>query len=115
MERDQEFLEFVVKGLVDYPDDVKINRTVDEMGVLLTLDVHAEDMGKIIGRAGNTAKAIRSLLRVVGLKNSARINLKINEPEGSTRGTKPAPAPEPVKEEADDSSVEDAMNELKEE
>jgi predicted RNA-binding protein YlqC (UPF0109 family) len=110
MERDQEFLEFVVKGLVDNPNDVKINRTVDEMGVLLTLDVHSEDMGKIIGRAGNTAKAIRSLLRVVGLKNNARINLKINEPEGSTRGSRPAPVKE-----ADDSSVEDAMNELKEE
>jgi predicted RNA-binding protein YlqC (UPF0109 family) len=61
---------------------VKVNRTLDEMGVLLTLDVHAEDMGKIIGRSGNTAKAIRTLLRVVGMKNDARVNLKINEPEG---------------------------------
>jgi hypothetical protein len=56
------------------------------MGVLLTLDVHAEDMGKIIGRSGNTAKAIRTLLRVVGMKNDARVNLKINEPEGGTGG-----------------------------
>ena len=79
---DQQFLETVVKSLVDHPDDVKINRTVDEMGVLLTLDVHAEDMGKIIGRSGNTAKAIRTLLRVVGMKHDARVNLKINEPEG---------------------------------
>ena len=79
---DQQFLEMVVKALVDHPDDVKINRTVDEMGVLLTLDVHAEDMGKIIGRSGNTAKAIRTLLRVVGMKHDARVNLKINEPEG---------------------------------
>ncbi len=82
MQDDQQFLETVVKALVDHPDDVKINRTVDEMGVLLTLDVHAEDMGKIIGRSGNTAKAIRTLLRVVGMKNDARVNLKINEPEG---------------------------------
>jgi len=82
MEQDQAFLEFVVKALVDNPDSVKINRTVDEMGVLLTLDVHKDDMGKIIGRAGNTAKAIRTLLRVVGMKNDARVNLKINEPEG---------------------------------
>ncbi len=82
MERDQQFLEYVVKALVDHPEDVKINRTVDEMGVLLTLDVHAEDMGKIIGRSGNTAKAVRTLLRVVGMKNDARVNLKINEPEG---------------------------------
>lgn len=84
-ERDEKFLEVVVKSLVDNPDSVKIKRVVDEMGVLLTLDVHPEDMGKIIGRSGNTAKAIRTLLRVVGLRNNARINLKINEPEGSTR------------------------------
>ena len=71
-----------VKALVDHPESVNINRTVDEMGVLLTLDVHAEDMGKIIGRSGNTAKAIRTLLRVVGMKHDARVNLKINEPEG---------------------------------
>lgn len=86
MELDQQFLEHVVKALVDHPEDVKINRTVDEMGVLLTLDVHAEDMGKIIGRSGNTAKAIRTLLRVVGMKNDARVNLKINEPEGGSGG-----------------------------
>ncbi|MCD5381590.1 MAG: KH domain-containing protein [Candidatus Pacebacteria bacterium] len=79
---DKVFLESLVKSLVDHPDTVNINRTVDEMGVLLTLDVHAEDMGKIIGRSGNTAKAIRTLLRVVGMKNDARVNLKINEPEG---------------------------------
>ena len=84
MHEDQQFLESVVKALVDHPDSVTINRTVDEMGVLLTLDVHAEDMGKIIGRSGNTAKAIRTLLRVVGMKHDARVNLKINEPEGGT-------------------------------
>ncbi|MEX0917954.1 MAG: KH domain-containing protein [Candidatus Paceibacterota bacterium] len=82
MHEDQQFLETLVKALVDNPDAVKTNRTVDEMGVLLTLDVHAEDMGKIIGRSGNTAKAIRTLLRVVGMKHDARVNLKINEPEG---------------------------------
>lgn len=82
MERDQEFLEFVVKGLVEHPEEVKITRVVDEMGVLLTLDLNAEDMGKVIGRSGNTAKAIRTLLRVVGMKHNARVNLKINEPAG---------------------------------
>ena len=87
MELDQEFLEHVVKSLADNPDDVKVNRTVDEMGVLLTLDVHKDDMGKIIGRSGATAKAIRSLLRVVGTKNDARVNLKINEPVGGRRDT----------------------------
>ena len=86
MERDQQFLEYVVKALVDNPDDVKINRTVDEMGVLLTLSVHKDDMGKVIGRSGATAKAIRTVLRVVGMKNDARVNLKIEEPEGSERG-----------------------------
>lgn len=83
---DQEFLEYVVKSLVDNPDKVEVNRKVDEMGVLLTLKVAPEDMGKIIGRSGNTAKAIRSLLRIVGIKNNARVNLKVEEPEGSTRG-----------------------------
>lgn len=78
-----------IKALADHPEAVKINRTVDEMGVLLTLDVHPEDMGKIIGRSGNTAKAIRTLLRVVGMKHNARVNLKINEPEGGMRSTTP--------------------------
>lgn len=82
MADDKAFLEYVVKALVDYPDDVKIDRTVDEMGVLITMTVNAADMGKIIGRQGNTAKAIRTLLRVIGMKNNARVNLKINEPEG---------------------------------
>jgi len=80
---DVQFLEYVIKALVNNPDDVKIKRTVDEMGVLMTLDVHKDDMGKVIGRSGNTAKAIRILLRVVGMKNNSRINLKINEPAGS--------------------------------
>ncbi len=82
---DKIFLEYVVKALVDNPNDVKIERTVDEMGVLITLTVNPADMGKIIGRMGNTAKAIRTLLRIIGMKNNARVNLKINEPAGSTR------------------------------
>jgi len=81
--QDQQFLEYLVKGLVDNPNDVKVTRIVDEMGVLLTLEVNAVDMGKVIGRSGNTAKAIRTLLRVVGMKNNSRVNLKINEPEGA--------------------------------
>ena len=83
-ERDKEFLEYVIKALVDNPSDVKVDRTIDEMGVLLTLSVNPADMGKIIGKKGNTAKAVRTLLRVVGMKNNARVNMKINEPEGST-------------------------------
>lgn len=87
---DQEFLEFVVKSLVDKPSDVKVDRVVDEMGVLLTLKVSPEDMAQIIGRQGSTARSIRTLLRIVGLKNNARVNLKIEEPEGSTRARRPA-------------------------
>lgn len=85
MHKDQEFLEYVVKSLVDNPEDVKVDRKVDEMGVLMTLEVNPVDMGKIIGRQGNTAKAIRTLLRVVGMKLNARVNLKINEPAGAVR------------------------------
>ena len=87
MEQDHAFLDYVIKSLVDNPDAVVITRTVDEMGVLLTLTVHPDDMGKIIGRDGNIAKALRTLLRVVGMKHNARVNLKINEPVGGKRDT----------------------------
>ena len=100
-EQDTQFLEYVVKALVDNPNDVKIQRTVDEMGVLMTLTVNPADMGKIIGRSGNTAKAIRTLLRVVGMKNNARVNLKINEPEGGR------------KEENTSKTVDEAMDDLR--
>ena len=83
--QDQEFLEFVVKSIVSNPSSVKTERTVDERGVLLTLDISPEDMGYVIGRRGQTAQAIRTLLKIVGAKNNARVNLKVNEPEGSTR------------------------------
>jgi predicted RNA-binding protein YlqC (UPF0109 family) len=85
MEQDHAYLDFTVKALVDNPDAVVITRSVDEMGVLLTLTVAPEDMGKIIGKDGNIAKAIRTLLRVVGMKHNARVNLKINEPIGGKR------------------------------
>jgi predicted RNA-binding protein YlqC (UPF0109 family) len=81
-DKDIEFLEYVVKELVDNPNDVKVERKVDEMGVLLSLTVNPQDMGQIIGREGSTAKAIRNLVRIVGLKNHARVNLKIEEPAG---------------------------------
>ncbi len=80
--KDQEFVEYVVKAIVDMPEKVSVERRVDEMGVLITLSVDPSDMGKIIGRDGATAKAVRTLLRVVGMKYDARVNLKINEPEG---------------------------------
>ncbi len=82
---DQQFLEFLIKSVVDHPEDVVVVRQIDEMGVLLSLRVNPKDMGQIIGREGSTAKAIRSLLRIVGVKNNARVNLKIEEPIGSER------------------------------
>lgn len=81
-EADQEFVEYVIKSIVDHPEDVKTERTVDEMGVLVSLHVNPEDMGQVIGREGSTAKALRTLLRVIGAKHNARLNLKIVEPEG---------------------------------
>jgi uncharacterized protein len=82
---DQAFLELIAQAVVSNPDAVSVERTVDEMGVLLTLKVDPQDMGYIIGRKGQTAQAIRTLLKIVGAKNNARVNLKIYEPEGSTR------------------------------
>ena len=78
--KDQTFIEWVTKQIVEYPDQVEITRTVDEMGVLITLKVGKDDMGKIIGKNGQTAKALRTLLRIIGSKNKARVNLKIIEP-----------------------------------
>src|SRR3989304_7062059 len=82
---DQAFLEATIKAIVANPDAVVVTRKVDEMGVLLSLKVDPADMGSVIGREGSTAKAIRTLLRIVGAQHNARVNLKIEEPEGSTR------------------------------
>lgn len=84
--QDKDFVEYVVKQIVDHPEQVSVERTVDEMGVLITLKVAKEDMGKVIGKSGQTAKSIRILLRVIGSKNNARVNLKIVEPDGSEGG-----------------------------
>lgn len=84
-EQDQEFVETVVRAIVGHPDDVRTERTIDERGVLITLFINQEDMGYVIGRQGQTARSIRTLLKIVGAKNNARVNLKIFEPEGSRR------------------------------
>src|SRR3989344_1899519 len=81
-DRDQEFVAMIIKEIVNHPDDVVVVRTVDELGVLLSVKVHKEDMGLLIGRSGSTAKAIRTLARIVGMRNNARVNLRIEEPEG---------------------------------
>lgn len=80
---DRDFIEYVVKQIVDEPEAVVVTRVVDELGVLITLKVGKFDMGKVIGKSGQTAKALRTLLRVIGSKNNARVNLKIVEPDGS--------------------------------
>ena len=74
---DQQFVEYIVKTLVNNPDKVKVDRIIDEKGVLLSLEVDPEDVGRIIGRRGATAQSIRTLLRALGTKNDARYNLKI--------------------------------------
>ncbi len=102
---DQEFVEYIVKSIVSHPDDVSTERKVDEMGVLLTLKINPEDMGFVVGRQGQTARAIRTLLKIIGAKNNARINLKIEEPEGGRR----APRREEEKEEEVDTGVVDDL------
>lgn len=94
---DQDFVDATVKAIVNNPNDVRTERTVDERGVLITLHINPSDMGYVIGREGQTARALRTLLRIVGAKNNARVNLKIYEPEETRRahfaGRGPAGAP----------------------
>lgn len=110
---DQQFIEYIVKSLVGNPDAVKVERTIDEKGVLLELTVDPEDIGRVIGKRGSTAQSLRALLRALGTKNDARYNLKIvdvDRPE-SERGT-PRRAPantddtsSAAQDDADDTSV----------
>lgn len=120
--KDRDFIEYVVKMLVDNPDDVKVERKIDEMGVLITLDVNQQDMGMVIGREGMTAKALRTLLRVIGARNNARVNLKINEPEGSGRLPREsresfvspvAPVSEEPKPAEEKKTLDDVMNDIR--
>ncbi|MFH1631933.1 MAG: KH domain-containing protein [bacterium] len=112
MEFDQEFVEYIVRAIVNHPDDVRTERTIDERGVLITLHINAEDMGYVIGRSGQTARSIRTLLKIVGAKNNARVNLKIFEPEGSRGPRVPREREEaPVADDADtDTSVVDNLS-----
>ena len=81
-ERGKEFIDYVVKAIVKFPDDVEVTQTTDNLGVLITLKVNKDDMGKIIGKSGQTAKSLRILLRMMGAKTNERFNLKIIEPSG---------------------------------
>lgn len=130
-ELDQQFIEYVVKNLVDHPDEVVIERSIDDRGVLLRLTVHPDDMGKIIGKAGSTAKAIRTLLRVVGAKSDERLNLKIVDRDGdensdpttvqtnpandvaATNQTEAEPATDPQPTEAPESNSDQAVEAIK--
>jgi predicted RNA-binding protein YlqC (UPF0109 family) len=89
---DREFVEYIIKSIVNKPEAVIVNRTVDELGVLLSVKVDPTDMGLLIGRSGSTAKAIRVLARIVGMRNNARVNLRIEEPEGGKMSQKGMPA-----------------------
>lgn len=81
---DQQFIEYIVKSVVGHPDDVVVDRIIDEKGVLLTLTVNPEDLGRVIGKRGVTAQSLRTLLRALGTKNDARYNLKIVNNDGQT-------------------------------
>lgn len=81
---DQQFIEYIVKSVVGHPDDVKIERIIDEKGVLLSLTVNPEDLGRVIGKRGVTAQSLRTLLRALGVKNDARYNLKIVNTDGES-------------------------------
>lgn len=83
---DQQFIEYIVKSVVGYPDDVTVERVIDEKGVLLTLTVNPDDLGRVIGKRGVTAQSLRTLLRALGTKNDARYNLKIVNNDGQTGG-----------------------------
>lgn len=106
MEEDQKFVEQIIKGIVSNPNDVKVDRIVDERGVLLTVNVDPSDIGYVIGKRGQTVNAIRTLAKVIGAKNNARVNLKIIEPEGSQRAPRSeAPAEEVSTDVVDDLKI----------
>jgi hypothetical protein len=102
---DQQFIEFVVKSLVNNPDAVEVERTIDEKGVLLELTVDPEDLGRVIGKRGATAQSLRTLLRALGTKNDARYNLKIVD-----NGEGPAPKAASSSTTAADDDADDTVN-----
>lgn len=97
--QDKKFLETIITSIVSKPEAVSVDRTVDERGVLLTLKIDPSDMGFVIGRRGQTAQAIRTLLKVVGARNNSRVNLKIYDPNNGSRPER--------REEIDTSSLDD--------
>ncbi len=113
---DQQFVEYIVKSLVGHPDDVSVERIIDEKGVLLSLTVHPDDLGRVIGKRGITAQSLRTLLRALGTKNDARYNLKIVNTDGRDSGvTMSSDDDEPKNskkvQESDNSDVEESVDE----
>ena len=111
---DQQFVEFIVKSLVGNPDGVKIDRTIDEKGVLLELSVDQEDLGRVIGKRGATAQSIRTLLRALGTKNDARYKLKIVDPDQPPREEKKEEKPVTEEEEDTSEAAEEEAEEVEE-
>jgi predicted RNA-binding protein YlqC (UPF0109 family) len=112
---DQQFVEFIVKSLVNNPDAVQVERRIDEKGVLLELTVDGEDLGRVIGKRGATAQSLRTLLRALGTKNDARYNLKIVD-----TGTGGSYAPQgastsPTKDDDDDEQTSDVVSKTRRE
>src|SRR5665811_1025364 len=101
---DQQFVEFIVKTLVEHPDDVVVERIIDEKGVLLSLTVNPEDLGRVIGKRGVTAQSLRTLLRALGTKNDARYNLKIvnNDDQRENYSTSEVPTSSETPEETEE-------------
>lgn len=121
---DEQFVEFIVKSLVGKPDEVVIDRTIDEKGVLLELTVDPEDLGRVIGKRGATAQSIRTLLRALGTKNDARYNLKIvdngvpkpqrEEPTEDTSSSDDSTGSDDATEDASDEVVEERTADMSE-
>ena len=99
---DQQFVEYIVKTLVNNPEKVSVDRIIDEKGVLLSLTVDPEDVGRVIGKRGATAQSIRTLLRALGTKNDARYNLKIVNTDNFEGGEKASVAEKPAAEVAEE-------------
>ena len=111
---DQQFVEYIVKSLVGFPDDVTIERIIDEKGVLLTLTVNPEDLGRVIGKRGMTAQSLRTLLRALGTKHDARYNLKIvnNDDDRENYTSSSNEGESQVVEESTDEAVENHESDL---
>jgi len=112
MEQDKEFVEYLVKQIVNKPEMVHVSRKTDEMGVLLEVKVDPTDMGLLIGRQGATAKAIRVLARIIGMRNNARVNLRIIEPEGSTHVSNTQGSSHPSNTGEKNRSLDDVVNDI---